>query len=103
MSHRVETQWGEKTLIIETGKLAKQAGGSVTVQCGDSIVLVTATVAKTPKDKIDFTPLTVDYIEKTFAAGKIPGGFFKREGRPTENATLTKPPGILPAAKVFSM
>ncbi len=89
MATRVSAFLGDKEIIIETGKLAKQAGGSVTVQCGDTIVLVTATAAPSPKEGIDFLPLTVDFIEKTFAAGKIPGGFFKREGRPTEVATLT--------------
>ncbi len=85
----VSAEIGGKTLTIETGKLAKQAGGSVTVRVGDSVVLVTAVVAPKPKEGIDFLPLTVDYVEKTFAAGKIPGGFFKREGKPTEKETLT--------------
>ncbi len=89
MFNSVETEFGGRTLVIETGKLAKQAGGSVTVRCGDSIVLVTATGAKEPKEGKDYFPLSVDYIEKTFAAGKIPGGFFKREGRPTEREILT--------------
>jgi polyribonucleotide nucleotidyltransferase len=89
MIHKVETEFGGRTLTIETGKMAKQAGGAVTVRCGDTIVLVTAVVSKKPKEGTDFLPLTVDFIEKTFAAGKIPGGFFKREGRPTETATLT--------------
>ncbi|MBI2339423.1 MAG: polyribonucleotide nucleotidyltransferase [Deltaproteobacteria bacterium] len=87
MSTRVSTQLGGREISIETGKLARQAGGSVTVQAGDTIVLVTATGSAEPK-KVDFLPLTVDFIEKTFAAGKIPGGFFKREGRPSEFATL---------------
>lgn len=89
MTTQVKSELGGKEIIIETGKLAKQAGGAVSVRCGDSIVLVTATSASTPKTDIDFLPLTVEYLEKTFAAGKIPGGFFKREGRPTETATLT--------------
>ncbi len=89
MITHVETELGGRPLVIETGKLAKQAGGAVTVRCGDTIVLVTAVVAKKPKEGATFLPLTVDYIEKTFAAGKIPGGFFKREGRPSEHATLT--------------
>ncbi|MCE9625993.1 MAG: polyribonucleotide nucleotidyltransferase, partial [Deltaproteobacteria bacterium] len=76
--HRVECEIGGRTLIIETGRIAKQASGSVTVRYGDTIVLVTACAAYDPKEGIDFLPLTVDYIEKTFAAGKIPGGFFKR-------------------------
>lgn len=89
MSHKFETTFGGKKITIETGKLAKQAGGSVTVRLGDTIVLVTAVVSKEPRENADFLPLTVDYIQKTFAAGKIPGGFFKREGRPTEVETLT--------------
>ncbi len=88
MSLQVSAPLGGKEIVIETGKLAKQAGGSVTVQCGETIVLVTVTAAQQPKENIDFLPLTVDFIEKTFAAGKIPGGFFKREGRPSEFATL---------------
>ena len=87
--HSVTAEIGGKKIIIETGKLAKQATGSVTVRCGDTIVLVTAVANPTPKEGIDFLPLTVDYVEKTFAAGKIPGGFFKREGRPSEKETLT--------------
>ncbi len=89
MIHTVTAELGGRTITIETGKMAKQAGGAVTVRSGDSIVLVTACVSSKPKDKADFLPLTVDYIEKTFAAGKIPGGFFQREGRPSEQATLT--------------
>lgn len=89
MVNSVQTEFGGRTLVIETGKLAKQAGGAVTVRCGDSIVLVTATGTKTPREGLDYFPLTVDYVEKTFAAGKIPGGFFKREGRPTEREILT--------------
>jgi polyribonucleotide nucleotidyltransferase len=87
--HKFETTLGGKTLTIETGKLAKQAGGSVTVRLGDTIVLITAVVSKEPRENASFLPLTVDYVVKTFAAGKIPGGFFKREGRPTEIETLT--------------
>ncbi|MBI4366113.1 MAG: polyribonucleotide nucleotidyltransferase [Deltaproteobacteria bacterium] len=89
MAHSVQTEFGGRTLTIETGRMARQAGGSVTVRYGDTIVLVTATGAKEPRTGIDFFPLTVEYIEKTFAAGKIPGGFFKREGRPTEQEILT--------------
>ncbi|OGQ47798.1 MAG: polyribonucleotide nucleotidyltransferase [Deltaproteobacteria bacterium RIFCSPLOWO2_02_FULL_46_8] len=89
MDHSVKAEFGGRTLTLSTGELAKQAGGSVVVRYGDTIVLVTATVSETPKENVDFLPLTVDYVEKTFAAGKIPGGFFKREGRPTEMATLT--------------
>lgn len=85
----VDCELGDHKLNIHTGHLAKQADGSVTVRCGDTIVLVTACAAPDPKEGIDFLPLTVDYQERTFAAGKIPGGFFKREGRPTEKETLT--------------
>src|SRR5213595_3274321 len=80
---------GNKTLRFETGKLAKQAGGSVIVRYGDSVVLVTACTASTPREGIDFLPLTVDYKEYTYASGRIPGGFFKREGKPTEKEVLT--------------
>ncbi|MBL7685005.1 MAG: polyribonucleotide nucleotidyltransferase [Deltaproteobacteria bacterium] len=87
--HRVSAQIGGKTITIETGKIAKQAGGAVTVQCGETIVLVTAVCAPNAKPGTDFFPLTVDYQEKTFAAGKIPGGFFKREGKSSEKEVLT--------------
>src|SRR5690242_11421416 len=80
---------GGKELTIETGKMAKQADGSVVVRYGDTMVLVTACGNKTAREGIDFLPLTVEYTEKTAAAGKIPGGYFKREGRPTENEILT--------------
>ncbi len=79
---------GNSTVTVETGKLAGQAGGAVMVRCGDTVVLVTATAAQAPREGTDFLPLTVDYEERLYAAGKIPGGFFKREGRPTEAATL---------------
>ncbi|MBE9504185.1 MAG: polyribonucleotide nucleotidyltransferase [Proteobacteria bacterium] len=89
MATKVEVEfWGRK-LSIETGHLAKQANGSALVTYGDTVVLVTAVSNKEPKKGIDFFPLTVNYQEKTFAAGKIPGGFFKREGRPSEKETLT--------------
>lgn len=88
-AQNVKCLLGDSEVVIETGKMAKQAGGSVTVRCGDTIVLVTATSAAEPKDNCDFLPLTVEYLEKTFATGKIPGGFFKREGRPSETAILT--------------
>ena len=78
-----------KTLSFETGKLAKQAGGSVIVRFGDSMVLVTACHSASPREGIDFLPLTVDYKEYTYASGRIPGGFFKREGKPTEKEVLT--------------
>ena len=86
---RKSIQYGHHTLTLETGEIARQAGGAVMASLGDSVVLVTCVAAKTPKAGQDFFPLTVDYQEKTYAAGKIPGGFFKREGRPSEKETLT--------------
>jgi len=88
MHIKESVQFGGKELSIETGKLAKQADGSVVVRYGDTMVLVTAVANRTTRD-IDFMPLTVEYIEKTASAGKIPGGYFKREGRPTESEVLT--------------
>jgi polyribonucleotide nucleotidyltransferase len=91
MSNHVKKSipYGRQTLTIETGEIARQAGGAAFVSLGDTVVLVTAVGAKTAKAGQDFFPLTVDYQEKTYAAGKIPGGFFKREGRPSEKETLT--------------
>jgi polyribonucleotide nucleotidyltransferase len=89
MSERVELDFHGRRLIVETGKVAKQAGGAAWVQYGETVVLVTATASRSPREGIDFFPLTCDYQEKTFAAGKIPGGFFKREGRPAEKEILT--------------
>ena len=86
---KVELDVKGKTLIIETGLLAKQADGSAVVRYGDTVVLATAVAAKEAKKDLDFFPLTIDYQEKAYAAGKIPGGFFKREGRPTEKEVLT--------------
>jgi len=80
---------GRRTLSIETGRLAKQADGSVVVRSGDTMVLVTACAAPNPREGIDFLPLTVDYREYTYASGRIPGGFFKREGKPSEKEVLT--------------
>src|SRR5918993_3619175 len=80
---------GNQTLSIETGRLAKQADGSVVVRMGDTMVLVTACHSSSPREGIDFLPLTVDYREYTYASGRIPGGFFKREGKATEKETLT--------------
>jgi polyribonucleotide nucleotidyltransferase len=80
---------GEKEILLETGKVAKQADGAVWVRLGDSIVLVTVVSAKERREGIDFFPLTVDYQEKLFAAGRVPGNYFRREGRPTEKETLT--------------
>ena len=82
-------QWGQHTVILETGEIARQSGGAVIVNIEDTVVLATVVAAKNPKPGQDFFPLTVDYIEKTYAAGKIPGSFFKREGRPSELETLT--------------
>src|SRR5437867_13285422 len=87
--HTRELQIGQQTLRFETGKLAKQAGGSVIVRYGDSVVLVTACRAAGERVGIDFLPLTVDYREYTYASGRIPGGFFKREGKPAEKEVLT--------------
>src|SRR5439155_3958215 len=89
MAERVVAQLGDKQIIIETGKYAKQADGAVTVQLGETIVLVAAVAATKAKPGQDFFPLTVDYREKAAAAGKFPGGYFKREGRPTEKEILT--------------
>ena len=87
--HRVEIEWGGRKLTLETGRMARQADAAVYAQYGETSVLATVVAAKSPKPGVDFFPLTVNYQEKTFAAGKIPGGFFKREGRPSEKETLT--------------
>ncbi|NQU16523.1 MAG: polyribonucleotide nucleotidyltransferase [Candidatus Saganbacteria bacterium] len=90
MVKKVTVELGpEQTLTIESGKLAKEAAGSVVVQLGDTVVLAATVASQTPRQGIDFFPLLVDYEEKLYAAGKIPGGFFKREGKPSENAVLT--------------
>src|SRR6476469_9328188 len=89
MPEKVSFKVGGNDIIIETGKLAKQADGSVTVQLGETIVLVAAVAASSAKPGQEFFPLTVDYREKAAAAGKFPGGYFKREGRPTEKEILT--------------
>lgn len=89
MSECISTKLNGNELIIETGKIAKQADGAVTVQFGGTVVLVTCVCSKEPREGIDFLPLTVEYRERTYAAGKIPGGFFKREGRPSEKEILT--------------
>lgn len=89
MIKRVEKLLGDgRVLSLETGRVAKEAGGSVIIQLGDTVVLATATMAATPREGIDFFPLLVDFEEKLYAVGKIPGGFFKREGRPSEKAIL---------------
>ncbi len=87
-THKYTVEIEGQTLTLETGKLAGQANGAVTIQHGDTIVLVTATMSATPREGVDFFPLTVDYEERLYAAGKIPGSFFKREGRPSENGIL---------------
>jgi polyribonucleotide nucleotidyltransferase len=86
--HRVELDWGGRKLTLETGKIARQADGAVVATYGESKVLATVVAAKEPKQGIDFLPLTCNYFEKFYAAGRIPGGYFKREGRPTERETL---------------
>jgi polyribonucleotide nucleotidyltransferase len=87
-SHRVELDWGGRKLVLETGKIARQADGAVFATYGETTVLATVVSAKEPKPGIDFLPLTCNYFEKFYAAGRIPGGYFKREGRPTEKETL---------------
>ncbi len=87
-THKVEIEWGGRPLTLETGKIARQADGAVLATYGETVVLATVVSAKEPKPGQDFFPLTVNYQEKTYAAGKIPGGYFKREGRPSENETL---------------
>src|ERR1700744_4529493 len=89
MSEKITAQVGANQITIETGKLAKQADGAVTVQLGETIVMVAAVAASKAKAGQEFFPLTVDYREKAAAAGKFPGGYFKREGRPTEKEILT--------------
>ena len=84
-----EFQFGDQTVVLETGRIAKQATGAVLVTMGDTVVLCTVVGAKSARPGQDFFPLTVNYQEKTYAAGKIPGGFFRREGRPSEKETLT--------------
>src|SRR5688500_14809155 len=85
----VEIELSGRTLRLETGRVAKQADGSVLASYGDTVILATAVASQTVKPGIDFLPLTVDYQEKAYAAGKIPGGYFKREGRPSEKEVLT--------------
>ncbi|HET7376938.1 MAG TPA: polyribonucleotide nucleotidyltransferase, partial [Anaerolineae bacterium] len=82
------TTVGRDTITVETGKLANQAGGAVTVRLGDTVVLTTATMARSPREGIDFFPLSVEYEERLYAAGRIPGSFFRREGRPSESSIL---------------
>ena len=83
-----KTMVGDKQITMETGKLANQAGGAVTLLIGDTVVFATATMGREPRQGIDFFPLTVDYEERMYAGGRIPGSFFRREGRPSEEAIL---------------
>jgi len=89
MKHEIQLEWGGRTITLETGALARQANGAILARYADTVVLATAVTMPEPREGVDFLPLTVNYQEKTYAAGKIPGGFFKREGRPTEKDTLT--------------
>src|SRR5512136_2940011 len=88
MAQKLQIDLGGRPFSVETGKVAKQANGSVMVQYGETVVLVTAVTAEKKREGIDFLPLTVNYLEMTYAAGRIPGGFFKREGRPTDHEIL---------------
>src|SRR5438445_12982590 len=88
-TQRVEVEWGGRKLSLETGRIARQSDAAVLAHYGETSVLATVVAEKEARPGIDFFPLTVNYQEKTFAAGKIPGGFFKREGRPSEKETLT--------------
>ncbi|MBI4458736.1 MAG: polyribonucleotide nucleotidyltransferase, partial [Acidobacteria bacterium] len=89
MEYQESIELGKQRLSLATGRLAKQANGSAYMRYGDTVVLVTACATQTPREGISFFPLTVDYREYTYAAGRIPGGFIKREGRPTEKEILT--------------
>src|SRR5881409_3879738 len=99
---RVTLELGGQTLTISTGKMAKLAAGSAVVQLGGTVVLVATAASKTASPNRDFVPLTVDYRERTYAAGKIPGGFFKREGRPTEKEVLSSRQIDRPIRPLFS-
>ena len=101
MKHSKEISVGRQSITIETGRLAKQADGSCTVRIGDTLVLVTACAQASGTPGRDFLPLTVDYREYAAAAGRIPGGFFKREGRPTEKEIITDRLGGRPIAAVW--
>src|SRR5919199_692183 len=89
MVHTYETELGGKTIVVETGKLAEQADGAVTVRQGDTMVLAAVTASREPREGADFFPLTVDFEERTYSAGKIPGNVMRREGRPSEEGILT--------------
>src|SRR3972149_5593806 len=88
MGQKQQIDFGRRPFSVETGKVAKQANGSVMVQYGETVVLVTAVTSEKKREGLDFIPLTVNYLEMTYAAGRIPGGFFKREGRPSDRETL---------------
>src|SRR3954470_21434559 len=90
MIHTHEFEVGGKVLFLETGRVAKQAGGAVLLGMGETVILGVATMSENPREGIDFLPLTCDYEERKYAVGKIPGGFIKRGGRPSETATLTR-------------
>ena len=89
MFKQFEMNLAGRKMVVETGKLAEQAGGSCLIRCGDTAVLVCATVSGSPREGMDFFPLTVDFEAKLYSVGKIPGGFIKREGRPPEKSILT--------------
>ena len=89
MKHVVDIELAGRRLTLETGRIAKQADGAIWATYGDTVVLATAVASQNAKPGVDFLPLTVDYQERTYAAGKIPGGYFKREGRPSEREVLT--------------
>src|SRR5437016_12443129 len=101
MQHKVTAQVGANSITIETGKSAKLADGSVVVSCGETMVMASAVSATVIKEGQDFFPLTVDYLEKAAAAGTFPGGYFKREGRPTEKETLTSRMPGRPTTRMF--
>ena len=89
MVHRLEMELGGEQLIIETGKMARQASGAVTVQFGETVVFASAVASDKPVSQRDFMPLQIEYRERAYAAGKIPGGFFKREGKPSEKEVVS--------------
>ncbi len=95
-------QWGQHTVTMETGEIARQASGAVLVNIDDTVVLATVVASKTAKPGQDFFPLTVDYIEKTYAAGKIPGSFFKREAKPSRAGNADQPPDRPPDPSAVS-
>jgi polyribonucleotide nucleotidyltransferase len=102
--HCLDMSLGGRRLSLEVGKVAKQANGSVLVRYGDTVVLVTACMSREPREGIDFFPLIVDYEERLYAVGKIPGGWIKREGRPSEAATISAriKPWALSSAAIVS-